>query len=71
MIRAKKLGQLHLNTLLADLRQIRRDHGDGLKGFFLNLKIQLGGKTDSPLNAQRVLGKPLHGIAHTADAAGL
>ena len=70
MLRAEKLGQLHLDALLAHLGQIRRDHGNCFKGFFLNLKIQLGRKTVSTQNAQRILRKALHGIAHTADTAG-
>ena len=47
MLRAEKLGQLHLDALLAHLGQIRRDHGNCFKGFFLNLKTKLRGKTDS------------------------
>ena len=67
MVGAKKLGQLHLDTLLADLGQIWRDHGNGIKGFLFNLEIQLGRETDGPENTECVLRKTLHGIAHAAD----
>ena len=71
VIRGQKLHQLHLNPLGADLSQSRCKFRQGRFCLRLNLKIQLGRKTDCPQDSQGVLGKPLSRVAHTADLSAL
>ena len=71
MIREQKLREFHLDPLLAHMGEIRGDLDNGLIGLILNHKIQLGRKTHSPENPQRVLRKPVLRTANAPDHPAL
>ena len=48
MIREQEFRELHLDPLLADMDQVRRNLGDRPVCLILDHKIKLGGKPDSP-----------------------
>ena len=48
MIREQEFRELHLDPLLADMDQVRRDLGNRPVCLILDHKIKLGGKPDSP-----------------------